>query len=381
MTTATGTPPPPPPGFHDVFAEFLGRVLALDHPPQLPTGLPPEAWQAATARLVAAAGPAFQQCRHDREARLTANVIETAAAVTVESLTDFAAARIEIAAAPDLEHSLPNDFCYVKINHGFWEQLYALFAPADPSRMRVTDPQRFRGQYLTSAFLDALAQVLKNGSHTVGDRLRFPAVHLGVSLASGTHDHLDVLSGFAARSPTEKKIVIGAAIGLVSWWATLAPGRRPAFCDGSFPKRGLATGRLHKTLARAAGCSERIVFVVPKHLAGIRLAETTIPQESLLVSSTTVHESWAAGLHAIAGHVLGRLAADGRVLVITQSAVFSALLGFFLADAKRRLLPAASRLTYLDLGQVLDVAAPDAGGHWARTHARGDTSLFRNESL
>jgi hypothetical protein len=67
------------------------------------------------------------------------------------------------------------------------------------------------------------------------------------------------------------------------------------------------------------------------------------------------------------------------VLVITQSAVFSALLGLFLADAKRRLLPAASRLAYFDLGQVLDIATPEVGGHWVRTHAQGDASLFRTD--
>ena len=75
-------------------------------------------------------------------------------------------------------------------------------------------------------------------------------------------------------------------------------------------------------------------------------------------------------------HLLGRLAEDGRLLVITQSAVFSALLGCFLVEARRRLLPAGNRLRFFDLGQVLDVAAPEAGGRWTRLFARGDTGLF-----
>jgi hypothetical protein len=373
------TAAPPPPGFEELFAEFLVQTLALASPAELPAHIPPESWPAETARLVAAAGRDYRQRRQDREARLAANLAATAPEVTTESLPDFTAARIDIAPVADLRTAPDRDLCYVKINHGFWEQLYALFAPSDPARMRIADPAKFHGQYVASGFLAALAHAFETNSRFDGTRLRFPQVQLGVSLASGTHDHPDVLAGFAARSAAEKKTVVGAAIGLVSWWETLAPGRQPAFCDGSFPKRALATGGLRETLARAAGRSERIVFVVPGHLAGIRLADAAVPQETLLVPSATVHESWAAGLHAIARHVLGRLAADGRVLVITQSAVFAALLGLFLADAKRRLLPAASRLTYFDLGQVLDVAAPAAGGHWARTHATGDTTLFRTE--
>jgi hypothetical protein len=70
------------------------------------------------------------------------------------------------------------------------------------------------------------------------------------------------------------------------------------------------------------------------------------------------------------------LAADGRVLVITQSAVFSALLGFFLAHARRQLPLPGTVLRYFDLGQTLDVAAPESGGMWVRRNQAVDNSLF-----
>jgi hypothetical protein len=228
-----------------------------------------------------------------------------------------------------------------------------------------------------TGFLDALAMAIGRVTAADGSTLRFQNLQFGVSLASGTHDHPEVLRGFAARALEQKKIVMGAAIGLAAWWQTLFPGLRPAFSDGSFPKRGLATGTLRTTLAWAAARSDLVVFVVPPHLAAVRLADVTTPQETLLVPQKTIHESWASCLEATAGQVLGRLAAHGRVLVITQSAVFSALLGLFLVDAKRRLLPPASRLAYFDRGQVLDGATPEVGGHWVRTHATGDASLFR----
>jgi hypothetical protein len=28
---------------------------------------------------------------------------------------------------------------------------------------------------------------------------------------------------------------------------------------------------------------------------------------------------------------------------------------------------------------VLDIATPEVGGHWVRTHAQGDSSLFRTD--
>ena len=74
--------------------------------------------------------------------------------------------------------------------------------------------------------------------------------------------------------------------------------------------------------------------------------------------------------------MLARLAGDGRVLVITQSAVFAALLGFFLADARRRLPLPGTCLRYFDLGQALDVAAPETGGVWVRHNPVADGALL-----
>lgn len=376
MTRPDGSTPPAPPGFDDFLAGFLADVLGAvpARPPLPPTTM--EHWAADTGRLVAAAGPDVQRRRRDREARLVANLEAVAPLVTAESLPAFAAERIDIAAAPDFRSRGDAEVCYVKINHGFWEQLYALFGTPDAERMRIREPAKFRTQYVESAFLDALAAAIGRVARPDTGRLRFPGIDFGISLASGSHDHPEVLARFDERPAARRSIVLGAAIGLTAWWGTLFPGLRPAFCDGSFPKRGLATGTLPAALESAAGRSERIVFVVPPHLATIRLTSASIPQETVLVPPTTVHESWAACLSAVAGHVLARLAADGRVLVITQSAVFSAVLGAFLLDARRRLLPPDAQLRFFDLGQALDVAAPATGGHWARQQEGVSSDLF-----
>ena len=75
--------------------------------------------------------------------------------------------------------------------------------------------------------------------------------------------------------------------------------------------------------------------------------------------------------------VLARLRTDDRVMVITQSAVFAALLGLFLRQAKDELLPRTKRIFFLDLGQVIDSATPDSGGVWISRHAVPDSALFR----
>lgn len=365
-----------PAGFDEVFGRFIATTLDLADVPGPPSAGPPEAWPADTARLVATAGDGHWRLRREREQRLRESLATIAPQVTAATLPAFAASRIDIAPAPEFRAQGDADLCYVKINHGFWEQLYALFGERHPDRMRIVDPRRFGVRYVASAFADALAAATTAIARPDGSRLHFAGVQLGTSLDNGTFDHDAVLAGFPGSDAAQQRIAIGAAIGLVAWWESLFPGLRPAFCDGSFPKRGLATGRLRETLAWAADRSARIVFVVPPHLARIRLADTVIPQESVLVPAKTVHESWVDCLHATAGHVLARLATDGQVLVITQSAVFSALLGFFLADARRRLPLPGTVLRYFDLGQALDVAAPETGGAWVRRSVAVDASLF-----
>lgn len=365
------------PGFDEFFTAFVAELLDLDPAAAAIRAVSPDGWPAETSRLVARAGPRYWRRRQDREQRLAANLAAVAPLVTPESLPSFVAERIEVAAPPDLTDPGDHDLCYLKINHGLWEHLYWMFADPDPRRMRLTESDRFRPRYVDSGFLDLLEIMVRRVSRAERGRLRFPGLHMGVSLASGTHDHPDVVASFTSRPPRQQLVIMGAAIGLVAWWETLFPGLRPDFCDGSYPKRGLATGALKTTLERAAATSERIVFVVPPHLAAIRLAGVTIPQETVVVPPTTVHESWIPCLAATSRHVLGRLATDGRVLVITQANVFSAPLGGFLLDARRRLLPADARLRFFDLGQALDVAAPAEGGLWAKQYAAGDCDLFR----
>ena len=381
----TAIPPPrvpaPPRGFADWFVAFVEAALDADAAREAAllagsgAGSGADA-VTATRRIVAAKGAVAAGRRRDRERRLAAALADTAALVDDATLVDFAAARIPVAPVPAFRADA--DGCYVKINHGFWEHLYALFAPYDAGRMRITDPSGLRGMYVESGFLDALAAACR--AWAAGGAARFSRPLFGVSLVAGTRDHGDVLATFAAREADHRRVIMGAAIGLVSWWDTILQGARPGFHDGSFPKRGLQSGALAAALGAATADAARVVFVVPPHLSAVRLVGCRALQETLTVPATAIHESWATCLHATVGHLLGRLAEERSLVVITQSAVFSALLGLCLDEAKRALVGPAARLHFFDLGQALDVAAPAAGGEWARRRAVQDDDgarLFR----
>lgn len=269
------------------------------------------------------------------------------------------------------------DVIYVKINHGFWEELYWLFGGEyDPERMRVQDAAQYRERYVRSGFLVPLRDSIDRVVVDEGDGFGFDGISFGISLSGGGRDHATVLSRLS--SIPDNRVLIGAAIGAASYFQALRGVRRVKFCEGSFPKDGIRTGELRSCLHNFAARSARLIFVVPPHLRGVRLDGVDRPQESIIISGTHVHESWESSLFAAVGQILDALEAADAVMVVTQSSVFAVVLGLFLKEAKDALLSANKRLYFFDLGQALDVANPDGGGHWLKNNpVGGDLSLFR----
>jgi hypothetical protein len=240
--------------------------------------------------------------------------------------------------------------------------------------MRILDPSCFKEQYISSGFTDALDLAIRLAASDDGSVIRFPHVHFGVNLSNGDFEHAEVVAEVPSNAFL-RQVVLGAAIGLTAYFDSLFGQRRLSFCDGSFPKQGLKTGLLRECLHSFAAEADRVIFVVPPHLKGIRIAGTNVPHEHLFISGSMVHESWIASLYFTVRQILQRVAVEGRVLVITQSAVFSALLGLFLQSAKDAVVPQGS-IYFFDLGQVTDIANPLAGGHWAKNHAPTGKTLF-----
>jgi hypothetical protein len=363
----------------DVFDSPAMPLPAVVDPAAFPTddAVWERSWCDATRALVTQAGPGYGAMAAARHERLRAALTRIAPLVDSRTLADYVADRLEIAPTPGFTCNPGRDFCYFKINHGFWEQIYALFGPPDETKMRVIDTPRYRSQYVESGFLAALDLLIRRSVADDGRIIRFPDVHFGVSLGHGMADHATEMSLFPQLEPRPQGRAIGAAIGVTAYFSSLFGDRRLRFCDGSFPKQGLATGQLAATLHDFAAQADRVVFVVPPHLRGIRLAASHLPQERLFVSGRVVHESWAAALAATGRRICGWLASGERLIVIGQAAVFAPLLALSLMLARAAGASRSGRLSFFDLGQVTDIAVPEDGGPWVRRHAIADRSLFR----
>ena len=370
---------PPLPDFDLVFQAFLAQALnAPDIRPPEVTPVDWTAFDAATeARWLAETTSVIKRTGRDNRLDLALNdaVGEVAPQVAGDTVLDFVAGRLDI--TPAIRFSPDGrDLIYIKINHGFWESMHWTHAPAhDPDRMRTYRPGTDRRRYMTCGFCDGLAALIRRAATVDAATVRFDHVSFGFSLRNGSARHPQVVATFAEATPNAWLVTTGAAIGVTAFFNALFGPHKLYFSDGSFPKDGLKTGALRETLLDFAGVSDRIVFVVPPHLKGIRLDGATTPQEVIFVSVTTVHEAWIATLQAMARHILERFATDDAVMVITQSGVFSAMLGLYLKQAKDELYP-DKRLYVFDLGQALDIANPQAAGPYlARADIR-DTTLF-----
>jgi len=367
--------------------EMLGDLLAagcMPDPMPVPAGWPerPEAgweatWEEQTRAVVRRAGGALQVRRVVREAALAGDFVRHAAAVRPDTLHRIVGERIAIEPQDRFACDPASDFWYFKINHGYWEQLVGIHGSVDPVTRRFTSPDAYREAYAESGFALALESLIARQAEDDGGTLSFPGLQFGMSLEAGNHDHETVLRRFPDQPPALQTIPLGATIGLLGTFDTLFGPRRLRFADGSFPKRAAVGGTLRDTLVSFARAADRVVFVVPPHLRGLRLDVAGLPQECLPVPGRTVHQCWAAALQATCRHVLARLRTDDGIVVITQSAVFAALLGLFLRQAKERLLPGTKRIFFFDLGQVIDSATPDSGGVWISRHAVHDSALFQ----
>ena len=98
------------------------------------------------------------------------------------------------------------------------------------------------------------------------------------------------------------------------------------------------------------------------HLQGIQLnSEFKIPQTSIIISGTHIHEKWIASLYKIGSSLYANICNGKSITIITQSAVFSAVLCAFLREMIDRFkVNEDQTLHYYDLGQVLDIASPSA---------------------
>ena len=198
------------------------------------------------------------------------------------------------------------DCVYVKLNHGFWEDLYALFVkPAQQHRPRRLSLDISRAGMVESGFLCALVDLCRHFSEATADGTAFRGVHVAGGVFNGGVPHRRLMDRFETARPIAQTLVAGAAVGAAAFFAKLFGPGCIHLDDGCLPKYGHETGVLRDLLKARADVSDRIIFVVPPHLRGIRLnVPAALDQEVLHVSRRLVHESWLATLHTVASHIL-----------------------------------------------------------------------------
>lgn len=278
--------------------------------------------------------------------------------------------------------ALPNtgDFVLSKINHGFWEKIFSILHDGYLQKlMRPMSRQGIAEAHLNSRFLDAFFTLSRDKSHVQGANLEFKGLDLGISFSSGDIWHDELMSRASKLDEDTLRIIRGVKAGLSIFLSQFSSVARAHFCDGAFAKQGLRNGTLNELLESFTNQVDHLAFVVPGHLEGVRLAGLSLERQQVLyVSGKFVHQSWPLMLAGIARPILARLAAGEHVGIIIQAAVFSALLPIYLVQAKSALgLP--GRLTFLDLGQALDVVAPETGKTWIqkqRSSLAIDMELF-----
>jgi len=265
----------------------------------------------------------------------------------------------------DLIERLRSDgFVYAKINHGSWE--YLTFVGCLRTGRAWTRPWERLHTYEHSRFMEVVARAI--GAY----QRRTVAMELPEGTLVTPDSVVGVGFGDGNRPPHEDltlplvPFVKGAVVGCASFFEAIGRPHRWRVGDGSGPKLLFWNDRLHLLCSRIAERSDALVFVVPPHLASIAMPSWQGAAFTLVIPGTAVSEMWPATLPLLVG-TLERLAQEHpRLTILAQASDMSGLLGIVLGTFCDR--APMTQVAYIDMGQVLDLAAPDHpdAGIWIR---------------
>jgi len=301
-------------------------------------------------------------------------------------LTRFLDGRFTIEYRPEALKKVDRNCVYVKLNHGFWEILYALYVK---KHMRDRPRRLFFSRHdaegiLETGFVNGLVFLLRHFSEVENDVYSFKGVHFAAGVTNGSRPHDDFLRQLAPKIASARSVgfasaktdmfasaAFAASVGLTAFFEKLFPTCHVRLDDGCFPKVGYRTGKLHEVLEVQAKTSDRIVFAVPSHLRGLRLSVAgSTPRECIHLTRFKAPASWIANLKLVSDCILRHLLNHERVLAISQFGPYSVLLGLYLAYAARELELPEGCLAFFDLGQVPDIANPAESGPWLRRNTK-----------
>lgn len=342
---------------------YLALLAAMLDVPALRGGdrlvLPPEvaAWSAEAVRL--APGEA---------------TVLTLGTASDAALIDEARRRFRVTPVEPFGGIDDHDLLFTKLNHRFWETIASnAMRSAGLEYVRPLGTSgRWRDSRITEVVLTAIDRLHRsnldrgapNGSVSMDRRW------LGVSLSNGeTSVEQELREPLAA-------VARGAIIGMTLGFAAIAEGPTWQLAEGSLAKGLFWSRELEGLLSRIASRSDRLLVIGPPHLARTGFRDRDLPVDRLVVPGTLIHPLWPAVV-AVAMGTLDVLVEEGVSLsVLVQGAVTGALIGVTVMlwrDVSTR-----GVVRYLDLGQVLDVAAPGdpRRGGWLRRIGPVDPSVL-----
>ncbi|MDJ0994706.1 MAG: hypothetical protein QNI90_14105 [Dinoroseobacter sp.] len=298
-----------------------------------------------------------------------------------EDFQHFVDSKLEITPSEDILREGRKPY-FIKINHGFWEQILSSGWEQKPKNIgRPVSAEHYSKIYFETCFVPALLEAMQGSATVVDGKLLFDQIDFGFSLNNGMLPHREILQNFPDLTDEDRVVGRGAMVGLLAFAERGLSASRFTFVDGGFPKRSFLSGDLAAWVEQAPQGFDRIVYVVPPHLGRIRTASANaIPQTVYQISGRQLLLSWMPTLALVARGINDKLLLGERLLVVTQSAVFSALLGTILHQIAREFDASDPPVSFLDLGQVLDMAHPESAASWVQVYQPDPTlSPFKVE--
>ena len=292
-----------------------------------------------------------------------------------EDFAGYVDSKLDIAPADSVLRNGRSPY-FIKVNHGFWEQVLAAGWPRRPKNIgRPVSPKHYNRIYFDTCFVDALLNSMRDSAKITNGTLAFEPIDFGVSLNNGLLSHREILDNFAELTDEDRVVGRGAMVGMLSFLECGFGASAGSFIDGGFAKRSFLSGELASWAETVPNNFDHVVYVVPPHLGKITLLdEGKIAQTVYQISGRKLLLSWLPTLYLLARGIYEKLETGEKLVVVTQSAVFSALLGCFVHQIARTFDKATPPVSFLDLGQVLDMANPDAAASWVKVY-QPDQSL------
>ena len=252
------------------------------------------------------------------------------------------------------------DLVYGKINHGFWE--FLALVPLEAAGLTPPRPLRVWDMHVASRLPELVAWVIERlRRHHAGrgwpdGTVSVPGAWFGIHFRSGER-----LAAAELELPLSD-VVRGAILGMAHLLGADGPPDAWWFADGSMPKQLFWNGRLDAFLRALADVSDVMVLAGPPNVMSGGVRGWDGPVEHLVLPAGWIEPQWPVVLPVLLGAVDALLDRYRRITVLAQGAEIGGLLPPLIhlvraTDPARR-----GVVRCIDLGQVLDLAAPDHPG-------------------